>query len=180
MYFVVFGFDPWKIVRDCVQYTLQVDTARCLPFIQGCHRQWCVSMKIAFSRTLQTENTICWKYFQLSLLKTKTKDWETGNVLDLVNNLFSPLYSRGTNYYQFKVLKETLLRESVWNPPFTTFKVGSSSWMNYFAELEGNVEFLAEINQTGQIYKVSSQRVIILIFLLSVNKNNDKSQLDQM
>ncbi len=26
--------------------------------------------------------------------------------------------------------------------------------MNYFAELEGNVEFLAEINQTGQIYKV--------------------------
>ncbi len=52
--------------------------------------------------------------------------------------------------------------------------------MNYFAELEGNVEFLAEINQTGQIYKVNNQREVILIFLLSVNKNNDKSQLDQM
>jgi hypothetical protein len=40
--------------------------------------------------------------------------------------------------------------------------------MNYFAELEGNVEFLAEINQTGQIYKVNNQRVMISILLLSL------------
>jgi hypothetical protein len=52
--------------------------------------------------------------------------------------------------------------------------------MNYFAELEGNVEFLAEINQTGQIYKVNNQRVTIVILQLYKYEKNHKSQLDQM